>query len=242
MDQCLIFDADDTLWENNIYFERAIKEFLDLMVPFASDPQQVRSVLDGIEKIRIPRHGYGTRNFVGGLCDTFRHFYLGNDGVAVLHAIERIGDRLRNHPMELLPGVAATLEALRPHYRLLLFTKGDRREQRDKLLRSGLKDHFQRVEIVPEKDTAAYQELIRCHGLRRESAFMVGNSPRSDVRPAIEAGLWAVYIPHPHTWEFEDEAVEPHPRLLVAKSVEHLPALLACWQEKGSLNHEPGNR
>lgn len=230
MESCLVFDADDTLWENNIYFERAIQEFLALLAPFASDPRQVRSVLDGIERIRIPHYGYGTQNFIGGLCDTFRYFYAGNDGAAYLREIERIGERLLKHPMELLPGVASTLETLGPYYRLLLFTKGDRPEQWDKLARSGLKDHFQGVEIVPEKDAAAYEELIRRHGLCRESAFMVGNSPRSDVRPALEAGLWAIYIPHSHTWEFEDEPLEPHPRLLVADSVQQLPALLARRQ------------
>ena len=226
MTGCLIFDADDTLWENNIYFQRAVQDFLDLVAPFAPDRRQALHLLTQIERESIPQRGYGTRNFLDSLRETFLRLYTGDDGVAYLRGIEEIGDRLYHHDIELLPGVAATLELLQPRYRLLLFTKGDREEQQDKLNRSGLNQLFDRVEVVAEKNTTAYQELIRCHQLSQESTMMIGNSPRSDVLPALAAGLWAVFIPHPHTWEFEEEVVEPHPRLLVARSFPELPLLL----------------
>lgn len=223
----LILDADDTLWENNIYFKRAIDEFLQLLAPIAPDHREVHRVLTQVEQEHIPQRGYGSRNFIFSLHETFRRFYAGSDGRAYSLAIEAIGERLLRHPIEPMPGVASTLEHLRERHRLLVFTKGDREEQSDKLARSGLREFFERVEVVEEKDTAAYQELVRRHALRRESTVMIGNSPRSDVLPALAVGLWAVFIPHPHTWEMEEERVEPHGRLLVSETFSELPAVLS---------------
>ena len=230
MTPCLLFDADDTLWENNIYFQRAIEEFLGWIAPFAPDRRHVHHVLSQIERQNIPRRGYGTRNFLDSLHETFRRFYSGGDGEAHGREIERIGERLLNHPLDLLPGVEVTLAILRPHYRLMLFTKGDPEEQRGKLRRSGLERFFDCAEVVEEKNAAAYRELVRRHGLRSESTAMIGNSPRSDVLPALEAGLWAVFVPHPHTWEMEDDRVAPHPRLLVTESFRELPTILSKMQ------------
>lgn len=223
----LIFDADDTLWENNIYFRRAIAEFLDLLAPIAPDNREVHRVLSQVEQEHIPQRGYGSRNFIDSLHETFRRFYSGSDGRAYGLAIEAIGERLLRHPIELLPGVAATLEALCERHRLLVFTKGNREEQTGKLHRSGLGGFFERIEVVEEKDTAAYQGLVRRYELPRESTVMIGNSPRSDVLPALAAGLWAVFLPHPHTWELEEERVEPHQRLLVTQTFSELPAVLS---------------
>ena len=223
----LIFDADDTLWENNIYFGKAVEEFLILMQPVTRDCLRVRNLLDEVERENIPLRGYGSLNFISSLEETFRRLYEGQDGVAYREAIRLIGERLLIHPIDLLPGVLPTLQILRRNSRLMLFTKGDSQEQLDKLKRSGLEGCFDRVEVVKEKDVAAYQELIRRHSLDRESTCMVGNSPRSDVLPALEAGLWAVFIPHPHTWELEHQEVEPHPRLLEAKTFQELPSLLS---------------
>ena len=227
MQNWLIFDADDTLWENNIYFEKALEEFLILMEPVTRDCLRVRNLLNEIERESIPRRGYGSLNFISSLEETFRRLYEGQDGGAYLEAIRRIGGRLLNHPIDLLPGVSPSLQLLRRSARLMLFTKGDPQEQSDKLKRSGLEGCFDRVEVVEEKNVVAYQELILRHSLDRESTCMVGNSPRSDVLPALAAGLWAVFIPHPHTWELEHQEVEPHPRLLAAKTFQELPSLLA---------------
>ena len=250
MTRCLIFDADDTLWENNIYFLRAIEEFARLLAPFAPDSREIHRVLSQVEREHIPQRGYGSRNFIDSLHETFRRFYAGphpdpdpcplrigagEDGRAYFRAIEQIGERLLQHPIELLPGVASTLEQLRPHHRLLLFTKGDREEQCGKLDRSGLRPFFEQVEVVEEKNAAAYEELIRRHGIRPECSAMVGNSPRSDVLPALAAGLWAVFIPHPHTWDMEDGRVEPHERLLVTESFLALPSVLSRLQTGSGL-------
>ena len=232
MENWLIFDADDPLWENNIYFEKALEEFLTLLQPVTRDRPRVRNLLNEIERESIPRQGYGSLNFIGALEETFRRLYAGQDsagqdGVAYLDAIRRIGDRLLHHPIDLLPGVFPTLQILRRRHRLMLFTKGDAEEQSGKLLRSGLQDCFDRVEVAEEKDVGAYRELILRHSLDGNFTCMVGNSPRSDVLPALAAELWAIFVPHPNTWELEHQEVEPHPRLLHAESIQEIPSLLA---------------
>jgi putative hydrolase of the HAD superfamily len=238
---CLIFDADDTLWENNIYFEAAIGEFLELTAALigphsavAPHPRAVLDILREIEIESIPRCGYGSCHFVNSLKETFHRIYAGRDGVEYLRGVDAIGERLINHPMVLMPGVAETLQTLRAGYRLLLFTKGEEDEQSGKVERSGLKHYFDQVVITREKHIDAYHELVERHVLDRDCTIMVGNSPRSDILPALDAGLWAVFVPHEHTWEFEHEAerlrhvmeVEPHPRLMVAQSITEITLLL----------------
>jgi putative hydrolase of the HAD superfamily len=113
-----------------------------------------------------------------------------------------------NRHCDLLPGVEMTVTELFTRHRLLLFTKGQHDEQQRKLDRSGLAPFFSRVAIAKEKDTPAYRRLVADEGLEPASTFMIGNSPRSDINPALKAGLGAVYIPHPHTWELEHEEVD----------------------------------
>jgi putative hydrolase of the HAD superfamily len=192
----------------------------------------VYRVLCEVEHECIPLRGYGSRNFIDSLHQVFRRFYSGTDGREFSLAIEAIGERLLSHPVEPMPGVAATLEALREHHRLLVFTKGDHAEQSGKLERSGLRAFFERIEVVEEKHTAAYEDLVRRHHLGRDSTAMIGNSPRSDVLPALAAGLWAVFIPHPHTWEREDGPVDPHDRLLHTPSFSQLPRVLSGVNRK----------
>jgi len=224
----LLFDADDTLWENNIYFLRAIEEFVALLAPIAPDPREVQRVLTEVEHEYIPVRGYGSRNFIDALHEVFQRFYSGTDGHAFSLAIEAIGERLLRHPVEPMPGVATTLATLQERHRLFCFTKGDREEQADKLERSGLRVFFERIEVVEEKDTVAYQKLVRRRGLKFETTAMIGNSPRSDVLPALAAGLWAVFIPHPYTWEREEERVDPHHRLIVTQTFAELPEVLSA--------------
>jgi putative hydrolase of the HAD superfamily len=224
----LLFDADDTLWENNIYFLRAIEEYMTLLAPIAPDRAEVHRVLCEVEHECIPLRGYGSRNFITALHEVFQRFCGGTDGIEFSLAIEAIGERLLSHPVEPMPGVAATLQALREDHRLLVFTKGDHSEQSGKLERSGLREFFERIEVVEEKDTAAYEKLVRRHGLSRDSTAMIGNSPRSDVLPALAAGLWAVFIPHPYTWEREAGQVDPHERLLHTNSFAGLPQVLSA--------------
>ncbi|MGF1429532.1 HAD family hydrolase [Kitasatospora sp. LaBMicrA B282] len=211
-DQVLVFDADDTLWENNIRFERAIEAFLDQVVPPAPERAAARAVLDGIEAANVARYGYGTEVFRRSLAECFEQLHgraatAGEqDGFAALTASVSGAD------VELLPGVAQTLDGLAQRHRLLLLTKGDQAEQQAKVDASGLAGYFERVHIVPEKDVAVYRWLAAEHGLAPEVSWMVGNSPKSDIVPARAAGLNAVFIPHQHTWVLDHAELDPADR------------------------------
>jgi putative hydrolase of the HAD superfamily len=216
--QTLLIDADDTLWENNIYFERAIVRFISFLNHHEFSPEQVREVLNDMERECIVKHGYGLHSFAHALVDTFERLSV-QPVTPELHAqITSFAHTFADHPIELLPEVAQTLHYLSTRHRLILVTKGALAEQTGKIERSGLKKYFAATEIVAEKDSAAYQALIEKHSLARNSTWMVGNSPRSDINPALAAGLHAVFVPHGDTWILEHEAVNaapPSQRLLI---------------------------
>ena len=216
--QTLLIDADDTLWENNVYFERAIARFISFLNHHEFSPEQVREVLNDVERECIVKHGYGLHSFAHALVDTFERLSV-QPVTPELHAqITSFAHTVSDHPMELLPDVPRTLEYLSSRHQLILMTKGAVAEQSGKIERSGLKNYFAATEIVAEKDTAAYQALVERHGLARESTWMVGNSPKSDINPALTVGLNAVFVPHGDTWILEHEevnAASPPQRLLI---------------------------
>jgi putative hydrolase of the HAD superfamily len=226
MKRTLIFDADDTLWENMIYFQHAIEEYLTLVKPFAPDGGRVRNLISSIERELIPVGGYGTRNFVNALKEACRRLYRGRDLDLLLRRSEEIGVKLIRHPLDLRPGVAEVVRNLHQEFQLLVFSKGDYEEQLGKVRRSGLEAYFDKAIIVGEKNAQAYQKIVSEQGLSAQDTFMIGNSPRSDIIPALEAGLWAVFVPHPHTWEFEHDELPSHPQLLRAASIHDLPEIL----------------
>jgi len=209
--QTLLIDADDTLWENNVYFERAIARFISFLNHHEFSPEQVREVLNDVERECVVKHGYGLHSFSHALVDTFERLSV-RPVTAELHAqITGFAHTVADHPIELLPEVPQTLEYLSTRHRLILVTKGALEEQSGKIERSGLKGYFAAAEIVAEKDSAAYQALVEKHGLTRTSTWMIGNSPRSDINPALAAGLHAVFVPHGDTWILEHEEVNAAP-------------------------------
>lgn len=210
----LLIDADDTLWENNIYFERVILEAQDMLKPLGVDPADFRIRLNQAEREHIITHGYGTVNFTRSLVKTFEaSLPSGGDG-AVQTRVRELALGILNHPLELLEGVPETLAYLSGRHRLYLVTKGNHEEQSAKIDSSRLRSYFLGVEILAEKDTSAFRRLLEKHSLVADDTWMIGNSPRSDINPAISAGMNAVYIPHPHTWILEHEEPVRHPRLL----------------------------
>jgi putative hydrolase of the HAD superfamily len=200
----LLLDADDTLWENNIYFEQAIHAFLTFLNHSRLSREEVRAVLDEVER----GMGYGSANFTRSLVETYRRLAEGDPRDADVQQVRQLGERIRAHPIQLLEGVRETLEYLAPRHDLILLTKGEAEEQRLKVERSGIETYFRQVVIVPEKDVATYHRVVNEVDIDRQRAWMVGNSPRSDINPALAAGLNAVYIPHPHTWHLEHEDIE----------------------------------
>jgi putative hydrolase of the HAD superfamily len=206
----LIFDADDTLWDSNIHFLEAFDEFvsaiIDAGVPVARI--KIHQAVRSAELELIKSHGYGRRPYVLALHRAASEIAPGDAYSTLREEIERIGANLIERHCELLPGVELTLKELARRHRLMLFTKGQRDEQLRKLDRSKLAHLFARVETPREKDVEAYRWLVNEAELDPESTFMSGNSPRSDINPAVKAGLRAVYIPHPHTWDLEHEEIE----------------------------------
>jgi putative hydrolase of the HAD superfamily len=203
MRQHLFIDADDTLWENNIYFERAIHSFITFLHHSSLSATEVRAVLDGVERLM----GYGATNFTRSLEETYRQLAEQDVTEHDLQQVRQFGEQINAHPLELLNGVSETIAYLSARHDLFLLTKGNIEEQQLKVERSGIEQFFGQVMIVPEKDVNTYRDILTQLQLNPQETWMIGNSPRSDINPALAAGMNAVYIPHPHTWHFEHEEV-----------------------------------
>ena len=203
--QQLIIDADDTLWENNIYFERAFEDFCGFLAHSNMTPAEVRAVLDEIETVNNKVHGYGTANFARNLTECYHKLVEREVRAQDLPRVMSFTEQIVRHPIELIGGVPETLEYLSTRHDLTLFTKGNAEEQKLKLDRSGLAIYFGHTAIVKEKDAGSYQALIRERRLDPERTWMIGNSPKSDINPALEVGIKAVFVPHLHTWSLEHE-------------------------------------
>jgi putative hydrolase of the HAD superfamily len=210
--QTLLIDADDTLWENNVYFERAIASFISYLNHQAYAPEEVRQVLNSVERETILAHGYGLGSFTRSLLTCYERLtgHALNDDRR--RRIVGFAQSIADQEIELLPGVDVTLAELSTRHRLILMTKGNHAEQADKLARSGLAPHFSAVEIVPEKDPLTYQHVLERYDLLPQSSWMIGNSPKSDINPALEAGLHAVFLFHQDTWVLEHAQVAPPPK------------------------------
>lgn len=212
----LLIDADDTLWENNIYFEQAFEEFVAFLDHSSLTAEQVQEILDEIEIANIKIHGYGAANFGCNLQECFQKLSERPYGDGDLKMVLGFAGAILERPMEVIEGVEDTLAYLQGRRRLLLFTKGHPDEQKLKLDRSGLERFFDHCEVVREKDAANYQRVAAAHDMSPSETWMVGNSPKSDINPALEAGLNAVLVPHPRTWSLEKQELISGPgRLLV---------------------------
>jgi putative hydrolase of the HAD superfamily len=218
--QTLLIDADDTLWENNIYFEEAIAKFIEFLNHHSYSREEVREVLNDVERECIVSHGYGLHSFAHSLAQTFERLSVEPLTPELRQRISGFAHVIAEHPVEFLPEVPATLEYLAGRHHLILLTKGAIAEQCGKVERSGIKVYFAAVEIVVEKNVQTYREVMSKFQLSSDSTWMIGNSPRSDINPALVAGLNAVFIPHEGTWILEHEEVnspEPPGRLLVVE-------------------------
>lgn len=201
--QTLLIDADDTLWENNIYFEEIVSHYVEVVGRYGHSAETARATLLEIEHRRTKHYGYGIDNFrhsLGAACEQLL------DGREYQHELTRFDElcfTLRRRPIALLPEVDATLRLLGGRHRLILLTKGDSDDQLAKVVRSGIRHRFHAVDVVMEKDVATYEDVIRRHGVDRARGWMVGNSPKSDILPALAVGLRTVFVPHAATWQLE---------------------------------------
>jgi putative hydrolase of the HAD superfamily len=214
-------DADDTLWENNIYFERSIADFISFLNHRERSPAEVREILNDVERECIVSHGYGLQSFAYALVTTFEKLSVEPLTPALHETIHGFARAIAEQPVQVLPHVIETLSYLARRHQLILVTKGNPAEQRRKVEHSGLLGHFSAVEVVAEKEITVYQTIVSRYELHQTRTWMVGNSPKSDINPALGAGINAVFVPHDDTWVLEhEELAEPRPpsRLLVLQN------------------------
>ena len=221
----LFVDADDTLWENNVYFEAIVADYVAMAGHHGCPPDEARARFLEVERDRVRRFGYGISNFQASLelaCEG-----LGQFGTIDSRRFAALCTSLRRRAGAHLDEVAATLRMLGGRHRVVMLTKGDGDDQMGKVARSGLRRYLHQVDVVPEKDVPAYQDVLRRHGADPGRSWMIGNSPKSDILPALAAGLGAVFIPHAATWTLEltDLPSEDTPRYLVRQRFRDLAEL-----------------
>ena len=214
------------MWENNVYFEQAIASFISYLDHRVHTREEVREHLNTCERATIAQSGYGLKSFRKSLIDCFEQLSDAPVSPEKHTRIVAFTESIASQEIELLPEVEPTLRALAERHRLFLVTKGDAAEQIDKLERSGLRSLFQAVEVPREKTDAMYRELAERHRCELATTWMIGNSPKSDVNPALAAGMSAVFIPHDLTWALEQETIDAPPQGQVLLELSRFPELL----------------
>jgi putative hydrolase of the HAD superfamily len=224
----IAFDADDTLWHTERYYRQVEKSFLQIMAGYGASSEEALAVLHRIEIDNLAFFGYGIRGFTLSLIETAVQVTGGRVRASDIQAIVDLGRGMTGHEIELLDGVEETLRALSGR-RLMLLTKGDTLDQAGKLRRSGLADYFPSVEIVLDKTSEVYGELLERHRLDPSRFLMVGNSLRSDIAPVVALGGYAVYVPYPDGWAHESAAdlPEDRARFFEIDTLRKLPGLIA---------------
>ena len=219
-------DADDTLWHNERFFHLTQDRFSELLTEFA-EPDHLAERLLAAERRNLGHYGFGIKGFVLSMIETAIEVTEGRVPGHVIGQIISAGQEMLAHPIDLLPGVEDTIEALTGRYRLVLITKGDLLDQERKLAQSGLGERFDAVEIVSDKKPEVYTRIFAEHGEGVEAALMAGNSMASDVVPVVQAGGWGVFVPHGLEWALEKaDPPEDHPRYRRISTLSQLPELL----------------
>jgi putative hydrolase of the HAD superfamily len=225
------FDGDDTLWRSEDYyrdaqleFERIVGRYVDLADARAQDR------LYAIEKNNLALFGYGVKGMVLSMLEAAVAITGERIHASDLHRIVDLGKRLLQHPVELLPGIRAAVEAIAGEHEVVLVTKGDLFHQEAKVRNSGLADLFRRIEIVSEKDAPTYARVLREFDLAPAQFVMIGNSLRSDIAPVLALGGWGVHMPYHVTWTHENEAevAGDAPRLRSVTGAGELPGVVGA--------------
>lgn len=220
------FDADDTLWQNETFFRMSEQRFTELLSDHGEHHVISARLLEA-ERRNLQFYGYGVKGFTLSMIETALDVTNGKVAASVIAEILTFGREMLRNPVETLPGVHETLDALAGKFRILLITKGDLFDQERKLAQSGLGDYFNAVEIVSEKTPQVYGRIFARHGDSVERSMMAGNSLKSDVVPVLAAGGWGIHVPHELTWVLEHEtAPEDNPRFRRIDSLSGLVPLL----------------
>jgi putative hydrolase of the HAD superfamily len=221
------FDADDTLWHNESIFEDAHRRYCELLARW-HDAATVERTLFATEMANLERFGYGIKSHALSSIETAIALSEGAIRAEEVRAIIDLAKGMLDHPVVLLEGVAEVLPTLAARHRMVLITKGDLRDQERKVRQSGLSSHFERVEILSEKDASVYRRLLDRHGIAPEEFVMVGNSLKSDILPVLELGGRGVHVPYRITWaaEHADPPSEARGRFFTIENLNALPPLL----------------
>ena len=223
------FDADDTLWRSQDYFDDAQAQFEEIVAGYV-DLGDLGGRLYAVEKRNIALFGYGVKGMVLSMVEAAIEITEGRIAAADIHRIVSLGRALLQHPVDVLPGVADAVDAVAARLPVVLITKGDLFHQEAKVRDSGLSDLFRRIEIVSEKDPATYARLFAEFGVAPSQFAMVGNSLRSDIAPVLELGGWGVHVPYHTTWAHEADAQLRHGGERM-RSIGGLAQLPAAMQE-----------
>ena len=222
----IAFEADDTLGHNERFYQMTQTRFAEMLADYASRDHLAERLL-AAERRNLGHYGFGIKGFMLSMIETAIEVTDDRVPASVIRQIIAAGQEMLGHPIELLPHARQTVEALTGAYKLLLITKGDLLDQERKLAQSGLGELFDAVEIVSDKSAGVYRDIFRRHGTVAERVMMVGNSLKSDVLPVLEAGGWAVHVPHDITWAIEHaEAPVAHPRFRTLPDLGPLPKLV----------------
>ena len=217
----IFFDADDTLWENEMYFRQAEAKFIDLLADYTSS-EGVQQMLWQKQEDNIPLYGYGSKTYMIGMTDAAMELCGGNLPENIYYGVKQIIKELAFHEFQLIEGVQETLEALSGHYNLVVATKGDVTEQMNKYRRSGLDRYFHHCEVMENKDEKNYLELAAKHDLEPEQLLMIGNSVKSDIAPVVNIGGWAINTPHEIVWVHEMMDMPESDRIMIVQNVKEI--------------------
>jgi putative hydrolase of the HAD superfamily len=225
------FDADDTLWHSETYFHEAHAEFERIVGGYVDLADAgVHERLLATERENIKLFGYGAKGMTLSMIETAIALSGERISAADLHRIVGLGKSILQHPVELLPGVRAAVEAVAATHRVVLITKGDLFHQERKVAASGLADLFQRIEIVSEKDEKSYARLFKEFDVVAGEFAMVGNSQKSDIAPVLALGGWGIHVPYPLVWALDRAEIDPaHPRFASVPNARAVPGVLAGW-------------
>jgi|TARA_A100001037_G_scaffold41165_2_gene32265 putative hydrolase of the HAD superfamily len=222
------FDADDTLWESEVFFSQVEKKFTQLINSYEVEADIGKELYE-TEKRNLSKLGYGVKSFTLSMIESSHHLTQGSISSADTVQIVQWGKELLHHPVNLLPGVVDVLSRLQGHFAIYVITKGDNFHQQQKFVDSGLATFVTDIEIVQEKDSKAYKAILTKMGVAPEEFLMVGNSVRSDILPVLEIGSQAVHIPHETTWQYETEDTERNDEnnYTTLESIRELPDFLS---------------
>ena len=200
----LLVNADNTLWESNVFFEHTLERFFSLVEPFGYARAYARHILNETERQNIQQHGYGVRSFARSLEQSYVKLAGGLAQRSALDEVASMVAELEHTPPRVLDGVPETLAYLSSRHRMILFTKGEAAEEAAKVERSGLQGFFDSIEIVADKNIRVYGDLVDKHHVVKSYAWLVGSSAQLEINPALQAGLNAAFVPHAPTWNKED--------------------------------------